>query len=241
MYTEQAPPRGGGGHAGGVCTLTFDDGPDPSWTPRVLAELDHCDVQSTFFVVGERLAEDPGPARAVLAAGHEVELHCHRHLRHTELSEAELDADTSAALEEFERAGLRRPRYWRTPWGVRSAATAKVAARHRLRLVDWTIDTHDWRGDRCATMLEKAGAQLVDGAIVLMHDGLGPGARRSGVEATVTLIGPLAALARARGLRPVPVSLAQSSGLPHTGGSEAAAAGDGAAGGVESAVLEATA
>jgi peptidoglycan/xylan/chitin deacetylase (PgdA/CDA1 family) len=199
MDTEQ--PSRGAGRAEGVCAFTFDDGPDPIWTLRVLAELDRCGAPATFFVVGERVADDPGPARAALQAGHAVELHCHRHVRHTELSEAELEADTTLALAELERAGLGRPRYWRTPWGVRTVATERVAARHGLRLLDWTIDTHDWRGDDSAAMLEVAGALLGDGAIVLMHDALGPGALRTGVEETVGLIAPLAALARGRGLR----------------------------------------
>jgi peptidoglycan/xylan/chitin deacetylase (PgdA/CDA1 family) len=194
------PPRGAA-RAEGVCAFTFDDGPDPIWTPCVLAELDRCGAPATFFVIGERVADNPGPARAALQAGHDVELHCNRHVRHTELSEAELEADTIAALAELERAGLGRPGYWRTPWGVRTAATERVAARHGLRLVDWTIDTHDWRGDESAAMLEAAGALLGAGAIVLMHDALGPGALRAGVEETVGLIAPLAALARGRGLR----------------------------------------
>jgi len=200
MDTEE--DQRGVGRVGGVCAFTFDDGPDPIWTPRVLAEFDRCAAPATFFVVGERLADDAGPARAALEAGHEVELHCHRHIRHTELSEAELEVDTTTALAEFEQARLGRPRYWRTPWGVCTAATARVAARHRLRLVDWTIDTHDWRGDGSAAMLETAGALLGDGAVVLMHDALGPGALRSDVDGTVGLIAPLAALARSRGLRP---------------------------------------
>jgi peptidoglycan/xylan/chitin deacetylase (PgdA/CDA1 family) len=208
MDTNPAPR--GVGCVEGVCTFTFDDRPDPSWTPRVLAELDRCGAPATFFVVGERLADDPGPARATLEAGHGVELHCHRHVRHTELSEAELEADTIAGLAELERAELGRPRHWRTPWGVRTAATERVAARHGLRLVDWTIDTHDWRGDGSAAMLETAGALLGDGAIVLMHDALGPGALRAGVEETVGLIEPLAALARGQGLRLAALSQADA-------------------------------
>jgi peptidoglycan/xylan/chitin deacetylase (PgdA/CDA1 family) len=235
MDTEQTPR--GAGRAGGVCTFTFDDGPDPVWTPRVLAELDRCATTATFFVVGERVANDSGPARAALAAGHEVELHCHRHVRHTELSEVELEADTTAALAEFERAGLGRPRFWRTPWGVRTAATERVAARHGLRLIDWTIDTHDWRGDGSATMLETTAALLGAGAIVLMHDALGPGALRAGVEETIGLIAPLVALARCRGLRPAVLSRADAPGATERDVHEAS----GAARGSESPALEALA
>jgi peptidoglycan/xylan/chitin deacetylase (PgdA/CDA1 family) len=236
MDTEQVPR--GAGRVGGVCAFTFDDGPDPIWTPRVLAELDRCATPATFFVIGERVAVDPGPARAALAAGHEVELHCHRHVRHTELSEAELEADTIAALAELERAGLGRPRYWRTPWGVRTAATERVAARHGLRLIGWRIDTHDWRGDGCATMLETAAALLGPGAIVLMHDALGPGALRAGVEETIGLIASLAALARYRGLRPAALSRADAPSAIESDAHEASGA---AARASESSALEALA
>jgi peptidoglycan-N-acetylglucosamine deacetylase len=235
MGTEQGPR--GAMRVGGACTFTFDDGPDPAWTPRVLAELDRCGVPATFFVVGERVAADPAPARAALSAGHDVELHCHRHVRHTELTEAELEADTIAALAELERGGLGRPQRWRTPWGVRTGATERVAARHGLWLVDWTIDTHDWRGDGRTAMLEKADASLGDGAIVLMHDALGPGALRAGVEETIGLIAPLAALARGRGLRLTALSQA---GAPDATASEALDTTSGTAvWGMETPVLEA--
>jgi peptidoglycan/xylan/chitin deacetylase (PgdA/CDA1 family) len=220
MDTERERVLRGASRMGGVCTFTFDDGPDPVWTPRVLAELDRCGAPATFFVVGERVAEDPGPARAA-QAGHDVELHCHRHVRHTELAEAELEADTIAALAELQRAGLGRPRSWRTPWGVRTVATERVAARHGLRLIDWTIDTHDWRGDGSAAMLETADAVLGDGAIVLMHDALGPGALRAGVEETVGLIAPLAALARGRDLRLAVLSQADAQGASESDAPEA--------------------
>jgi peptidoglycan/xylan/chitin deacetylase (PgdA/CDA1 family) len=233
MDPEQVPR--GAGRAGGVCTFTFDDGPDPAWTPRVLTELERCGARATFFVVGERVADDPVPARVALAAGHGVELHCHRHVRHTELSEAELEADTTAALFELERAGLGRPRYWRTPWGVCTSATERVAARHGLRLVGWTIDTHDWRGDRSAAMLEGAGALLEGGAVVLMHDALGPGARRSDVAETIALIAPLAALARGRGLRLVALARPDP---PVATGRDVPVASAAAASGSDSSVME---
>jgi peptidoglycan-N-acetylglucosamine deacetylase len=192
-----------------TCTLTFDDGPDPDWTPRVLAELDRCEVKATFFMVGERVECAAELARAVIEAEHDVELHCDRHVRHTECSEDELKRDTEAALRAFASAGLPRPRRWRTPWGVCTAATARVAAEQALELVHWTIDTHDWRGDRSAAMFEASEELLQDRAIVLMHDALGPGARRTDVRETVRLIGPLCAVARARCLSVVPLSQAE--------------------------------
>jgi peptidoglycan/xylan/chitin deacetylase (PgdA/CDA1 family) len=115
------------------------------------------------------------------------------------LSEAEIEADTLSALDAFAQFGV-HPTSWRTPWGIRTEASERVAARHGLGLVGWTIDTHDWRGDSVAAMLAGARARLEHGGIVLMHDGLGPGALRIGVQNTVELLLPLIAAARAAGL-----------------------------------------
>jgi peptidoglycan/xylan/chitin deacetylase (PgdA/CDA1 family) len=196
----------------GVCTFTFDDGPHPEWTPRVLAALERCGVTATFFMVGEYVERTPGLARAVVDRGHEVELHCHRHLRHIDLTDRELRQDTIAALAAFERAGLPKPTRWRAPWGICTEATERVATEHALELVHWSADTHDWRGDASAEMLETLDAEIEDGAIVLMHDGLGPGALRVSVEETVELIKPLSELAQERGLRMLPLSLALPAG-----------------------------
>ncbi len=180
-------------------SLTFDDGPDETWTPRVLAELERCEARASFFLIGERLRAAPEVAREVIDAGHEIGLHCDRHLRHSDLDESEIEADTIAGLASLAELGL-SPRHWRTPWGVQTPASARVAARHGLKLVHWSIDTHDWRGDTSTAMLEAAAEDLEDGAIVLMHDGLGPGARRDGCANTVELLAPLCALAGQRGL-----------------------------------------
>jgi peptidoglycan/xylan/chitin deacetylase (PgdA/CDA1 family) len=185
--------------------LTFDDGPNDYWTPCVLSVLEQAGVSGTFFMIGDRLREAPAAARAVIDAGCEVQLHCDLHLRHSELSEAEIEADTLRALDAFAEIGV-RPTVWRTPWGICTAATERVAARHDLRLVDWSIDTHDWRGDSVATMLAAARAQMDEGGVVLMHVGLGPGALRIGVQNTVELLAPLIASARSAGLSVGPLS-----------------------------------
>lgn len=178
--------------------LTLDDGPDPVWTPRMLDELARVEVSASFFPIGERVAELPMLVRELVDGGHEVGLHCQSHIRHSDLTEAEIEADTRAALGVLERVDV-RPTRWRAPWGVSTPASERVAKRHGLELVGWTIDTHDWRGDTASAMLERAADELGDASIVLMHDGLGPGARRAGCEATAALIAPLVTLARSRG------------------------------------------
>ena len=178
----------------------------------MLGELERCRARGTFFVLGERVEATPDIVRTTVDAGHDVQLHGYRHLRHSQLTEEEIELDTRAALDALAQVGL-RPTRWRAPWGITTPASELVAARHGLTLVHWTIDTHDWRGDPALAMLARARRQLAPGAIVLMHDGLGPGAMRSGCENTVELLAPLLAAARARGLAPagaVPMMSARS-------------------------------
>jgi peptidoglycan-N-acetylglucosamine deacetylase len=178
----------------------------------VLEELESSHVRATFFVLGERVRATPAVVRAVIDAGHEVQLHGHRHLRHSEFTEEEIELDTRAALDALAHVGV-RPTRWRTPWGIATPASERVAARHGLTLAHWTIDTHDWRGDPALAMLARARRALAPGAVVLMHDGLGPGAMRSGCENTVALLAPLIAAARARGLAP---AAAAAAAVPRT-------------------------
>lgn len=185
-------------------SLTFDDGPDPTWTPRILQQLQRCHAAATFFMVGERVLAEPDLAHRVRAGGHHIQLHCHRHIRHTELTEVELQHDSESALAALERISV-RPRLWRAPWGVCTDASHRVAERLGLQLVRWSIDTHDWRGDEPQTMLDHARSQLADSGVVLMHDALGPGARRTGCQNTLALLPQLVAAARAHGLLLAPM------------------------------------
>jgi peptidoglycan-N-acetylglucosamine deacetylase len=189
----------------GSLSLTFDDGPDERWTPAVLDALARCGATATFFMLGERVLAEPETVRAVCAGGHDVQLHGHRHTRHSELDEREIELDARLAIEALASVDV-RPTLWRTPWGVRTPATAAVAGRIGLTLLDWTLDTHDWRGDPASAMFARARHQLRPGTVVLMHDALGPGARRAGCHNTVELIEPLVLAARARGLRVQPLA-----------------------------------
>jgi peptidoglycan/xylan/chitin deacetylase (PgdA/CDA1 family) len=186
----------------GRVALTFDDGPDPLWTPRVLDALAAVDARATFFVLAPRAAAEAELIDRMLAEGHGVQLHAFAHIRHTKISEEIGAADTDRALSTLAALGV-EPELWRTPWGVTAEWTEGVAAARGLELVRWTADTHDWRGDTATAMLAAIGDDVADGAIVLAHDALGPGATRDGCAETVALIAPLVALARERGLEPV--------------------------------------
>ena len=181
--------------------LTFDDGPDPVWTPLVLDVLASVRARATFFVVAPRARRYPSLLARIREEGHDVGLHCKEHVRHDAMTLEEIEADVESGL-----TALAGPvRLWRTPWGVVTPATEGVARKHGLTLVGWTADTEDWRGGPPDEMVARVTRKLLPGAIVLMHDGVGPGATREGCAMTVGAIGPLVSLARARGLEPVPL------------------------------------
>jgi len=178
--------------------LTFDDGPDPVWTPLVLDALAGAGASATFFVIAPRAARYPSLVSRMREGGHEVAFHCNEHARHDTMTTEEIEADLASGL-----PALGKPvRHWRTPWGLVTPATEEVAKRHHLRLVGWTANTRDWRGDEPEEMLARVRGNITPGAIILMHDGIGPGATRAGCAGTVALLDPLVALVRSCGLEP---------------------------------------
>jgi peptidoglycan-N-acetylglucosamine deacetylase len=182
-----------------VLALTFDDGPDPVWTPRLLDLLDTVGARATFFTIAPRAAAHPDLVARILDEGHSLGLHCDDHLRHSTRGIAWGRGDTSRALARLGALGA-NPGLWRTPWGDLAWWSEQVASEHRLRLVHWTVDTHDWRGDSARLMFTSTRNRLEDGAIVLAHDGIGPGARRRDATQTLRFVELAAAYAGDQGL-----------------------------------------
>lgn len=191
----------------GRIALTFDDGPDPTWTPRILTALERRGAQATFFVQARRAVEHRDLVEALIDAGNEIGFHCLDHVRHSQRSWDGVTSDLEIGLEMLDRIGV-RPRAWRVPWGVETDITRLLAAERGLRLWGWNVDTHDSRGDGVRRMFGALEAQggLRDGDVLLMHDALAPGARRDGCAETVALTELLLSRAVDDGLEPVTVS-----------------------------------
>jgi peptidoglycan/xylan/chitin deacetylase (PgdA/CDA1 family) len=160
------PPR-----ARGV-VLTFDDGPHPGTTSRILDLLARHGACATFFVVGRKAEAYPELVRAILGAGHEIGLHSYAHDRLFALRpERRVREDLERGIAALERITGRRPVLFRPPIGHSNPIIARVADALGLVVVGWTIAGHDgvsWA--RSPRVVARVKRRLRDGAIVLLHD-----------------------------------------------------------------------
>jgi peptidoglycan-N-acetylglucosamine deacetylase len=185
-----------------MVAFTFDDGPDPAWTPRVLDALAAAAVKATFFVVAEQIEGDDGPAllRLILDRGHAAQMHCGAHTSHQEMSLPQIRADAQRIETALEVNHVAPSALWRPPYGLlHDEFSCRVASERGRQLVLWTYDTADYVGYSADTMLKSAReAQLSADSVVLMHDSRRY-AQDQNAQGTVDLIEPLAAHIRSEG------------------------------------------
>lgn len=147
--------------------LTFDDGPSPRCTPRLLDGLAALGAKATFFVVGCQVVKDPDIVERMAAEGHQVGNHSYEHAALDTLSPAEALADlekNDALLRELLGDGD----YWvRPPYGQLSEEEASALS---VPLVNWSVDTEDWRTKDAEKILDVIYRCAGDGDIVLLHD-----------------------------------------------------------------------
>jgi peptidoglycan/xylan/chitin deacetylase (PgdA/CDA1 family) len=162
--------------ANGQVCLTFDDGPHPEFTPRVLALLERYHAKASFFCVGERVKAHPEIVRDIARRGHSVENHSYRHSHAFALfSVSLLQREVESAQAIVAAITGRAPQFFRAPVGFRSPLLPPVLARLGLCYVSWTrrgLDTG--KGDP-VRVLARLTAELAAGDVLLLHDSV-PGA-----------------------------------------------------------------
>jgi peptidoglycan/xylan/chitin deacetylase (PgdA/CDA1 family) len=158
--------------ARGEVALTFDDGPDPEVTPRVLDLLARHGARASFFCVGERVQRHRDLARAIAAAGHTIENHTQTHPNHfAALGPAGMRAQIRAAQASIADAVGRAPRFFRAVAGLRNPMLDPVLHAEGLRLAHWTRRGYDTREARADVVLRRLTRGLAAGDILLLHDG----------------------------------------------------------------------
>jgi peptidoglycan/xylan/chitin deacetylase (PgdA/CDA1 family) len=153
--------------------LTFDDGPDAAWTPRVLDLLARHGARGTFFVIGVRAARAPAVVRAIADGGHEVGNHSWSH-RSLWLCGPRRTAEEVRACHDLlaELTG-RPPRHFRPPWGMVNAALWPVLRKVGERCVLWSVQPEGRRARPAAEQSARVLRRAHPGAIVDLHDAEG--------------------------------------------------------------------
>jgi peptidoglycan/xylan/chitin deacetylase (PgdA/CDA1 family) len=183
--------------------LTFDDGPHAQGTPAVLAILERERVHATFFLVGEQVLRNPGIAREIADAGHDIALHCHRHRNLLRLAPWQVREDIARAHEAIVAHTGRAPELYRPPYGVLNASALRLARARGWRTLLWSHWGRDWEARATPASIAARVTDGADaGAVLLLHDADDYSAPDSWRRTAAALPRVLETLAE-RGLQPV--------------------------------------
>ncbi|WP_232303981.1 polysaccharide deacetylase family protein [Pseudofrankia sp. DC12] len=167
--------------------LTIDDGPDPTWTPRMLALLRKYNVRATFCLIGRQAQAHPDLVRRIVADGHAICNHSMTHpLPFSHRSAAAIGQEIDQAQSVITKAAGTAPRLFRAPGGDFPPAAFATAAKNGLTPIAWNVDPADW--SRPGT--QKIVASLLatrPGDILLCHDGDGNRRGDSGTDRSETV------------------------------------------------------
>jgi peptidoglycan/xylan/chitin deacetylase (PgdA/CDA1 family) len=157
--------------SGNYIALTFDDGPHPKNTPRLLDMLRARNVKATFYVIGRNVNLYPGVVRRTVAEGHEIGNHSHTHQLLSKLGDSELRSEMRQCEDAIRKAAGLRPRTMRPPYGgLLQRQRELVLNEFGYPTILWSVDPLDWKRPGPGVVTSRILAGTKPGAIVLAHD-----------------------------------------------------------------------
>lgn len=150
--------------------FTFDDGPSPDITPRILNILDEYDVQATFFMLGKQVDYYPEIARQVKEAGHQIGNHSVTHVDLTTVKKSRIESEIGDATDKIYQATKLKPDVFRPPYGAYNQAVINTAKAYNQPIIMWSVDSFDWKNKNGHTVYKQVMNEVHPGAIILMHD-----------------------------------------------------------------------
>ncbi len=151
--------------------LTYDDGPQPGSTERVLEALADAGCTATFFVLLGRAKKYPSLLDEVRSAGHEIALHGVDHVRLTALAPQQVRIRMTDGKQRLEDLLGTQVRWFRPPYGAQKPSTYAAIRATGMDSVVWDVAAFDWEEHPAAVLAERTLTQVHSGSIVLMHDG----------------------------------------------------------------------
>ncbi|MFH9609428.1 polysaccharide deacetylase family protein [Streptomyces sp. NPDC017448] len=150
--------------------LSFDDGPDPLYTPHILATLREHRVRAMFFVCGEMAEGNPDLLREMADDGHVVGNHSWSHPLIPKLSRAAIRDELGRTSEAVDRALGGPPLWYRAPYGAWNRNSFEIGAELGMEPMAWTVDTLDWRTPGTDVIVRRVLDGAAPGVVVLSHD-----------------------------------------------------------------------
>lgn len=149
--------------------LTFDDGPDNYYTPRILDILRAKGVHGTFFMVGKEAKRFPDMVKRIVKEGHAIGNHSWDHPKLWTLNNQQITQEIVSAENEIQRITGRRSGLFRPPYGRVTPADVSLIHHLGYRIIDWSVDTLDWKGTPAPTILKFVNGEVSPGGIILEH------------------------------------------------------------------------
>jgi peptidoglycan/xylan/chitin deacetylase (PgdA/CDA1 family) len=157
--------------SGNYIAITFDDGPHPQNTPRLLDMLRARNIKATFYVIGRSVELYPQIVRRTVAEGHEIGNHTHTHRLLSKLSDSEVRSELSRCQDAIARAAGVRPRTMRPPYGgLLQRQRELVHAEFGYPTILWSVDPLDWKRPGPSVVTSRILSGTSAGGIVLAHD-----------------------------------------------------------------------
>jgi peptidoglycan/xylan/chitin deacetylase (PgdA/CDA1 family) len=149
--------------------LTFDDGPDNFYTPRILDILHAKGINATFFMVGKEAKRYPDMVKRIVNEGNAIGNHSWDHPKLWTLSNAQITQEIISTENEIEQITGQRTTLFRPPYGRVTPADINLIHNMGYRIVDWSVDTLDWKGTSAPTILQYVNKEVSPGGIILEH------------------------------------------------------------------------
>jgi len=155
---------------GRTMVLTFDDGPDPRYTPHILDTLAEHDVRAMFFVCGEMAVDNQDLLARMADEGHVVGNHTWSHPLLTRLTRSRIRSEMERTSDVIEDAYGERPEWFRAPYGAWNRAAFQLGAELGMEPLAWTVDTLDWTTPGTRSIVGRVEHGAAPGVVVLSHD-----------------------------------------------------------------------
>lgn len=172
--------------------LTFDDGPDATYTPKILDILSEKGVPATFFVVGQEVGKYPEMMKRIVEEGHGLGNHTFTHPQLPKITSIEVLQEIQNTQKALAESVGKKPDLFRPPYGALTRADEELATEKGFRIVTWSVDTLDWTGLSGEEIFLNVQKDISPGGIILQHNvDANPGMLDGTVEALPKIIDDL--------------------------------------------------